>query len=106
MAEIEAWLVGMIQTPARKFRRKYRNVFHKKAILLSFIRTQFYTGAESPQVLQYRHAFLSRDYPTQKTRVFHTYKTAFNFRHLGFTQRSGRLSEASVPVLFEFTGYI
>ena len=75
----------------------------KKAILLSFIRTQFYTGAESPQVLQYRHAFLSRDYPTQKTRVFHTYKTAFNFRHLGFTQRSSRLSEASVPVLFEFT---
>ena len=38
MAEIEAWLVGMIQTPARKFRRKYRNVFHKKSYF-----TQFYT---------------------------------------------------------------
>ena len=39
----------------------------KKAILLSFIRTQFYTGAESPQILQYRHAFLSTYFiPTRR----------------------------------------
>ena len=38
MAEVEAWLLGMIQTPAWKFRRKYRkyrNLFHKKTVLLS-----------------------------------------------------------------------
>ena len=37
MAEIEAWLVGMIQTPARKFCRKYRNVFHKKSYFTQFL---------------------------------------------------------------------
>ena len=37
--------------------------------------------------------------------MFYTYKTAFNFRHLGFTQSSGYLPEDIVPVLFEFTGH-
>ena len=31
------------------------------------------------------------------TGVFYTYKTAFNFRHLGFTQKSGHLPEV-IPV--------
>ena len=35
------------------------------------------------------------------TPVFYTYKTAFNYSHLGFTQKSGRLPEVVIWI-FEF----